>query len=62
MILSISYCPQGPSDSHLMTSEQIESDLANAPDNDIVFITRPPGVENANESGTCRKGFDRLTF
>lgn len=36
-----------------MTSEQIMSDLANAPDDDIVFTSRPPGVGGAAiETGT----------
>lgn len=36
-----------------MTSEQIVSDLASAPDDDIVFTSRPPGVGGiATETGS----------
>ena len=35
---------QGSSNSHTLTSEQIMSDLMEAPDNDVVFVTQPPGA------------------
>ena len=35
---------QGSSNSHTLTSEQIMSDLMEAPDDDVVFLTQPPGA------------------
>ena len=50
--LIFSYCKQGPSGSDVMTSEQVMSDITNAPDNDVVFVTQPPGaVGNTSDAG-----------
>ena len=49
MILYFHICSQSSSNSCSLTSEQIMSDLNDAPDTDVVFISQPPGV---TESGT----------